>query len=56
MEKEMELDFDTLSQKIKDIVQDIKIDSNPEELDGIKKLIKKNVPFTLRGYFSAYLV
>ncbi|MDD7588244.1 DbpA RNA binding domain-containing protein [Bullifex porci] len=56
MEKEMELDFDTLSQKIKDIVQDIKIDSNPEELDGIKKLIKKNVPFTLRGYFSAYLL
>ena len=52
----MELDFDTLSQKIKDIVQDIKIDGNPEELDSIKKLIKKNVPFTLRGYFSAYLL
>ena len=22
----------------------------------LKKLIKKNVPFTLRGYFSAYLL
>ena len=42
--------------KIKDIVNSIKIDSNPEELDMLKKLIKKNVPFTLRGYFSAYLL
>lgn len=56
MEKEMELDLDSLSQKIKEIAQSIKIDSNPEELDALKKLIKKNVPFTLRGYFAAYLL
>ena len=56
MEKEMELDLDSLAEKIKDIVNSIKIDSNPEELDMLKKLIKKNVPFTLRGYFSAYLL
>ena len=56
MEKEMELDLDSLAQKIKEIAQSIKIDSNPEELDALKKLIKKNVPFTLRGYFAAYLL
>ncbi len=33
-----------------------KADANPDELETLKKLIKKNVPFSLRGYFMAYLL
>ena len=33
-----------------------KDDPNPDELESLKKLIKKNVPFMLRGYFMAYLL
>ncbi|MCK9547767.1 MAG: DbpA RNA binding domain-containing protein [Sphaerochaeta sp.] len=33
-----------------------KADPNPDELENLKKLIKKNVPFMLRGYFTAYLL
>lgn len=33
-----------------------KADPNPEELDQLKRLIKKNVPFMLRSYFMAYLL
>ncbi|MDD3904305.1 MAG: DbpA RNA binding domain-containing protein [Sphaerochaeta sp.] len=33
-----------------------KADQNPDELEKLKKLIKKNVPFTLRSYFMAYLL
>lgn len=45
-----------LIDKIKETVEKIKNDKNPEQLDQIKKFVKKNVPFALRGYFSAYLV
>lgn len=33
-----------------------KADPSPDELESLRKLIKKNVPFTLRGYFMAYLL
>ncbi|HKL59478.1 MAG TPA: DbpA RNA binding domain-containing protein [Sphaerochaeta sp.] len=33
-----------------------KADPNPEELEQLKRLIKKNVPFMLRSYFMAYLL
>ena len=33
-----------------------KADPNPEELEHLKRLIKKNVPFLLRSYFMAYLL
>lgn len=33
-----------------------KADANPEELERLKRLIKKNVPFLLRSYFMAYLL
>ena len=56
MEKDNPTDLDILTGKIQLIAQRIKSDSNPEELDTLKKLIKKNVPFTLRGYFTAYLL
>ena len=33
----------------------MKLYNNPQELEDLKKLIKKNVPFTMRGYLLAYL-
>ncbi len=41
---------------IKNIVSEIKETSDIKSLDNIKKLIKKNVPFFMRGYFSAWLL
>lgn len=49
-------DQEVLASKIKEIADKIKSDKDPEQLDLLKRLIKKNVPFTLRGYFSAYLL
>lgn len=49
-------DNDVLAGKIQLIASKIKSDPNPEELDQLKRLVKKNVPFTLRGYFAAYLL
>ena len=33
-----------------------KADPSPDELETLKRLIKKHVPFMLRGYFMAYLL
>ena len=41
---------------INSAVEEIKAYNNPEELNRLKKLIKKNVPFTMRGYLAAYLI
>lgn len=41
---------------IQTLVSALRSDNSPEELDSIKKIIRKNVPFSLRGYFSAYLL
>ncbi len=49
-------DLETISVKIQEYAKNTKLDKDPEELDELKRLIKKNVPFTLRGYFSAYLL
>ena len=40
---------------IKKMVKSIKEDEDPNEMNQFKKLVKRNVPFTMRGYFSAYL-
>jgi len=45
-----------LSVKIEEILTLVNSDPNPEELETIKKLIKKRVPFTRRGYFTAMLL
>ncbi|WP_320128033.1 DbpA RNA binding domain-containing protein [uncultured Sphaerochaeta sp.] len=42
--------------KIQVLAGKTKADPHPDELEKLKKLIKKNVPFTLRSYFMAYLV
>jgi hypothetical protein len=39
-----------------EIIKNIKEDSNPVELNKLNKTIKKNVPFFLRKYFTAYLL
>lgn len=41
--------------KIRALVKEMELYSNPQEIEDLKKLIKKNVPFWRRGYFSAYL-
>lgn len=46
---------DSRSLKIKALVEEMKLYNNPQELEDLKKEIKKNVPFSMRGYFMAYL-
>ncbi|MCF0237161.1 MAG: DbpA RNA binding domain-containing protein [Sphaerochaetaceae bacterium] len=42
-------------QEIKELVEEMKLYNRPEEIEEMKKLIKKNVPFSMRGYLLAYL-
>ncbi len=42
--------------RIQALANETKSHSDPDELEHLKKLIKRNVPFTLRGYFMAYLL
>lgn len=51
-----ELDEEAMVQKIQEILAQVNSCSNPDELESLKRLIKKNVPFTRRGYFSAMLL
>lgn len=46
---------DIRGQKIKDLVEEMKLYNNPQELEDMKKLMRKNVPFMMRGYLLAYL-
>ncbi len=45
-----------LAQTLKDFVRRIKKEENPDEMDAYKKIIRRNVPFTLRAYIGAYLL
>lgn len=45
-----------LSARIEEILAKINSDPNPEELENLKKIIKKKVPFTRRSYFAAMLL
>ena len=49
-------DKDLLVGKIQLLASKTKAYGNPDELENYKKLIKKNVPWHLRGYFMAYLL
>ena len=53
--KENEIDMDQLAAFLKDAVEKVKTQENPDLLNDIKKVYKKNVPFTLRSYVAAYL-
>jgi len=48
-------EHDVLIGKIKLLAGKTETDPKPEELESLRKLIKKNVPWRLRGYFMAYL-
>lgn len=56
MPTDNQISEDVLIDRIGQLVEAIRSDGSPEELERIKKLIRRNVPFTLRGYFSAYLL
>lgn len=45
-----------LGNTIKDLVRRIRKKENPDEMDAYKRLIRRNVPFTLRAYIGAYLL
>ena len=53
--KENEIDMDQLAAFLKDAVEKVKTQENPDLLNDIKKVYKKNGPFTLRSYVAAYL-
>ncbi len=56
MENEADNRAPMLEEKIRQIITKISTDPNPAELEEIKKIIRKNVPFFSRGAFSAYLL
>ncbi len=41
--------------RIRELVAQMKLYNNPQELENMKRLMKKNVPFAMRGYLMAYL-
>lgn len=43
------------AKKIKELVQEMKLYNNPEEIELVRKEIRKNVPLSMRGYLTAYL-
>jgi ATP-dependent RNA helicase DeaD len=46
---------EVLKGQLKSIVRQIKEEENPEVLNSYRKLIRKSVPFFMRGYLAAYL-
>ncbi|MBQ0162437.1 MAG: DbpA RNA binding domain-containing protein [Treponema sp.] len=53
--RENEIDLDQLAAFLQDAVDKVKTQENPDLLNDIKKVYKKNVPFSLRMYVAAYL-
>jgi hypothetical protein len=45
-----------LSGKIKLLIEEIEKDGNPEELNDLKRKIRRQVPFYRRGYLTAFLL
>ncbi len=46
---------DIRGQKIKELVKEMQLYNNPQEIEEMRKVIKKNVPFLMRGNLLAYL-
>lgn len=46
---------DIRGQKIKELVKEMQLYNNPKEIEEMRKVIKKNVPFLMRGNLLAYL-
>lgn len=53
--RDMEIDLDAMGALLKDAVSKVKTQENPDLLNSLKKVYKKNVPFALRTYVAAYL-
>ncbi len=49
-----EIDLAQAANYLKDVVSKVK--ANPDELEALKKVFKKNVPLTMRSYVAAYLL
>lgn len=54
-EENLPINQEMTIQSIGEIVKRIKEEEDPIELNHYRKLIKKNVPLSIRSYFSAYL-
>ncbi|WP_191016563.1 DbpA RNA binding domain-containing protein [Treponema zioleckii] len=52
--RENELNMEQVAAYLQDAVSKVK--ANPDELEELKKVFKKNVPFTLRSFVAAYLL
>ncbi len=50
------LSDELLKETIDRVMAKVNSCENPDEIESIKKTIRKNVPFTRRGYFSAMLL
>jgi len=50
-----EVDMNLFVSILKDAVSKVKTEEDPEVLTDLKKVFKKNVPFSLRMYVAAYL-
>ena len=46
---------DIRGQKIRELVKEMQLYNNPEEIEEMRKVIKKNVPLLMRGNLLAYL-
>lgn len=53
--RETEINMSQLEAFLKNAVEKVKTEENPDLLNDIKKVFKKNVPFSLRMYVAAYL-
>jgi hypothetical protein len=49
------IDMDQFAEFLKGAVDKVKMEENPDVLNELKKVYKKNVPFSMRGYVAAYL-
>ncbi len=54
--RENEIDFDRIAEFLKASVNQVKTQEDVDVLNQLKKTFKKNVPLTLRGYLTAYLL
>lgn len=54
--RESEIDLDSAAAFLQDVVEKVKTQENPDILNEVKKVFKKNVPFALRNYVAAYFV
>ncbi len=54
--RESEIDYERIAEFLKASVQQVKTQEDVDVLNQLKKVFKKNVPLTLRGYLAAYLL